>query len=171
MSTVQFSLYVGETFTETREVDGVEVEVEVYVAEEYTATLHEIDGTVVEEDVEADEVVPGAFNVPFGTVPNGFYRVVVSDVNGPLFTDTVVINSANAINVVTGEARVIDAVTVSNLSELLFNQGLVLEQIGVKVADLLVAVSNIPAKGSGRYKRRHDNGAELTEQILPPDTA
>ena len=84
MSTVQFPLYVGET---------------------YTTTLHEIDGTVVQANATATEVAPGAFNTTFATVPNGFYRIVVSDADGALFTDTVVINAANTINIVTSEAR------------------------------------------------------------------
>ena len=92
MSTVQFPLYVGET---------------------YTASLHQIDGTVVEADVGATEVVPGAFNVTFATAPDGFYRIVVSDVDGALFTDTVSINSGNAINIVTSEAEAAGTATVS----------------------------------------------------------
>ena len=75
--------------------------------------MHQIDGTVVEADVGATEVVPGAFNVTFATVPNGFYRIVVSDVDGALFTDTVSINSGNAINIVTSEAESAGAATVS----------------------------------------------------------
>lgn len=85
MTTIQFPLYTGES---------------------YTATLYQINGTQIQADVPASEIVPGVFNVDFATIPNGFYRIVASSNGAPLFTDTVEVVASNEINNVSSEIPV-----------------------------------------------------------------
>ena len=82
MTTIQFPLYTGGS---------------------YTASLYQINGTQIQTDVPANEIVPGVFNVDFETVPDGFYRIVVSSNGAPLFTDTVEVVASNEINNVSSE--------------------------------------------------------------------
>lgn len=85
MTTIQFPLYTGES---------------------YTATLYEINGTQIQANVPANEIIPGVFNVDFETVPDGFYRIVVSSSGAPLYTDTVKVAASKEINNVVSEVSI-----------------------------------------------------------------
>jgi len=39
------------------------------------------------------------------------------------------------------------------------------------IASIIEKLDKIPGKGTGPYMRRHENGKEFTEQILPPGSA